>query len=71
MSKQEKIASLMLIASLAMSLLIVTFTYGRDPLVVPSEDASFILGVFILPAVLAFLLVVFLHRLAWSQIDKR
>jgi hypothetical protein len=71
MSKREKIASLMLIASLAMSLLIVTFTYGHDPLVVPSEDASFILGVFILPAVLAFLLVVFFKRLDWIKFEKR
>ena len=69
MSKREKIASLMLIASLATSLLF--FTYGRDPLVVTSEDASLILGVFILPVVLPFLLLVFLHRLARSQFHKR
>jgi hypothetical protein len=67
MSKREKIASLMLIASLATSLLF--FTYGREPPVVSEED-GLILGVFILSALLPFLLLVFLHRLARSQLDK-
>jgi hypothetical protein len=73
MSKRAKIASLILIAFLAIALLAVvaSLAFGRDPLVVFSKEVGLLLGILIVPAVLATLFVLILQRLAIRQIDKR
>jgi hypothetical protein len=68
MSKRVKIASL--IAFLAITSLVVIAFFTYDPNVVFSKDVGLILGVFLFPAVLAVSLVVFLHRLTSSHIER-
>ena len=72
MSKQAKIASLILVAFLTTALLAVIafLAFSRDALVVLLEDAGLILGIFIVPAVLTTLFVVILQRLAVRQIER-
>jgi len=73
MSKQAKIAFLILVALLAIELvpMIAFLTFGLEPVMVLLEDAGLILGVFALPAALAALLIAYLRGLAMSQIDNR
>jgi hypothetical protein len=68
MSEQTKIASLIVVALLAIELVpvIAFLTFGLEPLMVLLEDAGLILGVFVLPAALAALLVAYLRRLTMS-----
>jgi hypothetical protein len=68
MSERAKIASLIVVALLAIELVpvIAFLTFGLEPLMVLLEDAGLIVGVFALPAALAALLVAYLRRLTMS-----